>query len=80
MAVRCTGGVFFATMSEGVHGRRRSHAFGLVVTFGSLGAFFGNWLFGILREVTGTFSGGIAVMMMTSVVAYLASGLRAPAR
>ena len=76
VAIRCTGGVFFAAIAEGVHGRNRGHAFGLVVMFGSLGGFCGNWLFGIMREVTGTFSGGIAglgaMMTLTAIAAWFA--------
>ncbi|MGC4054275.1 MAG: MFS transporter, partial [Paludibaculum sp.] len=77
VAIRCTGGVFFAAVSEGVRGKDRGHAFGLFIMFGSLGAFAGNWLFGILRETTGTFAGGIAglaiMMTLTAIVALLAS-------
>lgn len=76
VAIRCTGGVFFAAIAEGIRGRSRGHAFGLMVMFGSLGGFCGNWLFGLLREVTGTFSGGIAglaaMMTLTAVAAWLA--------
>lgn len=84
VAIRCTGGVFFAAIAEGIHGRSRGHAFGLVVMFGSLGGFCGNWLFGVMRELTGTFSGGIAglgaMMTLTAIAAWLAGRPGATAR
>lgn len=77
VAIRCTGGIFFAALSEGVRGKARGHTFGLVILAGSLGGFAGNWLFGILREATGTFAGGLAglagLMMITAIAALLSS-------
>ncbi len=54
-------------------------AIGLINSFGNLGGFLGPFLVGYLRTVTGSFTGGLAVLAVVWIVAgLLAVSLRAP--
>jgi ACS family tartrate transporter-like MFS transporter len=66
-------GVFWAVPADLLSGRAAAGGFALINSFGTLGGFLGPFLFGFVRERTGSFSGSLLVLacfpLMAAVIA-----------
>lgn len=71
LVARCMGGVFMAAISEDMTGRIAGRGLGIVMISAAIGMFCGNWVFGVLRDVSDGFGAGLGALMVLMTVACL---------
>lgn len=74
LIARCIGGIFMAALSEDLQGKSAAAGFAIAMVAAGIGQFAGNWLFGLVREKSGGFEAGLAMLCGMMVAAALLSG------
>lgn len=73
LVARCIGGIFMAALSEDLHGKSAPLGFAIAMVAAGIGQFAGNWLFGLAREETGSFTVGLAILAVMMAGAALSA-------
>ncbi len=71
LVARCMGGVFMAAISEDMTGRIAAKGLGIVMISAAIGMFCGNWVFGVLRDVSDGFGAGLGALMTVACLCAL---------
>ncbi|WP_324698841.1 MFS transporter [Novosphingobium sp. RL4] len=69
LIARCIGGIFMAALSEDLRGKSAATGFAIAMVAAGIGQFGGNWLFGVLKGNTGSYSAGLVMLTFAMLLA-----------